>query len=657
MGGAGVGYMTGMGTRIEREHGIQSARDYYGKIALNLPVVMGGFQIGQQYGQALAIKLGKLSETFYGLPGVKQVSGQITSFKETGMMAKNIRMPRGIMGEYGLDSGRGNILISDKNINREYITSWEQIRGKRPDPFRNYMATERLGGYESSWELYRSTLNIPKTIYPIKQTYFQPSRTYLIPTKTGIKFISIGGNQQYVSYGNISPLETDFKFSSMGVGKKGGNIYGAGEISGDPNKMFVTGDEAYLHYPTKGSATIYGPKGEATVRLFASPVLRERSFYGLVSSQDIPAYGTSEYSAMFSSGSYRSYSPGTVKFSSEMPFSFGGRVFGESFYTESISFVKQMGGGSQLIRTRIGEGNIFGSKTIELPRIDYTKSFSGIKDGNPFKVYTDTSFTLYPEPPKPKLDFGAGMGDSSYVVKAEPPVGGGPVVDFKQYVPPPSYPSLRGGFSRIGIRTGLSQIEQFESGVYTGSDRWIDIFSGVRPTPPGIDVITPSMSFSEIGKLSAIGSLSGSLELSKSLNVNVNLPKVSNVVDVSRVSDIKTVPDIVSEVKPDVMQSQIQEQQVKQVSGLSLVTVAQTTTVNVPTVTSVQPSPVVEVPSPVFVLDLPTPTPIELLGFDFPGGFQKRGTRRKKKRLDVFSMPLFKIHPIEISRDILEAYY
>ncbi len=188
-----------MGTRIEQTQGIGSARAYYGRLALTSPIVIGGFQIGRGYGQALATKLGNVSQEFYGLPGIKQISNQITSFKETGLMAKSISRPRGTLG-YTLGD-RGSILLSDRgfgSFRRDYITSWEQIRGNRPDPFMSYRTNEFWGGYEHSWDFYRSTLK------PTALGRVQPTEVFFFDTGKK-QMVSLG---KYYNLGELPQLET-----------------------------------------------------------------------------------------------------------------------------------------------------------------------------------------------------------------------------------------------------------------------------------------------------------------------------------------------------------------------------------------------------------------------------------------------------------------
>jgi len=64
---------------------------------------------------------------------------------------------------------------------REVMTSWEQIRGKRPDSFTNYMSSNKWGAYSTSWKAYDTlALDFRYSLAPPKTSLF-PSNEFLKP--------------------------------------------------------------------------------------------------------------------------------------------------------------------------------------------------------------------------------------------------------------------------------------------------------------------------------------------------------------------------------------------------------------------------------------------------------------------------------------------
>ncbi len=156
-------------------------------------------------------KLGTVKE----LPGVRSIYGKISRFTETHAMRQTVKdypfyswegqkLPLGsrVKGRlielfheprpkdyFTPVDYRGELLLESRPYGTsKQVTSWEQISGKRPDPFTSYRPTKVWGGYEASWSLYHTTVTTPK-LFPFKKPIETPTRTWLIPTKEGIKYV------------------------------------------------------------------------------------------------------------------------------------------------------------------------------------------------------------------------------------------------------------------------------------------------------------------------------------------------------------------------------------------------------------------------------------------------------------------------------------
>jgi len=131
---------------------------------------------------------------------------------------------------------------------------------------------------------------------------------------------------------------------------------------------------------------------------------------------------------------------------------------------------------------------------------------------------------------------------------------------------------------------------------------------------------------------------------------------VGSIVDVFRLSDTRSVSEVISESRSDLMQQQMQ--QMKQASMLKtgLVTVQVPVTAVVPVVTPlVAPTTITTPVVDVGIFDMSPIVPnISLLGL--PSDSKRHDKDHRKKVFDIMSIPLFKIHPVEFNRRILDVF-
>ena len=370
---------------------------------------------------------------------------------------------------------------------REMITSWEQLRGKRIDPFMPKHPTA-----ETSWgwnpyvteSVYHPTFGqrfIQKK-YTLRHFGLESkSDSFFFYTKSGLKFFTT--KKSGFTFGKIVPIKTDLFNKQIGISKASKpSPYGMSESSGkiigtspagEPNYFFMMGRDV----------TRYG----------------QRSFFGVAQTKEIPtSFGSlpGDVVATETKGYYRYFSKGK---------------WGDPQYSRSVTASKQFGG------TTASPGR-YGFKTVDLPKFDFSISRSAISN---IRFATNRSLTFFDFAKKPALDFGGGIGTET-VPKGSGFGGGNQFSDLANE-------ALR-IFPKMDISNpfvvprgySLAQLEFLESGVSQTSGYWGGPSLSTATTPltgltttsiPSSLFLTSPLSLSLLSQHSLVSPITSSLSI------------------------------------------------------------------------------------------------------------------------------------------------
>lgn len=222
---------------------------------------------------------------------------------------------------------------------------------------------------------------------------------------------------------------------------------------------------------------------------------KEQPFHGLSRFEEIQLKGTgSDWVATKSVTSYNISKPTTQALTVYEPvtnYSFGGRLFRETYATESISISRNIGGTSRF-------PGKYGLSTVEKPDMTFGLSMSK-QLGTPWSGSTDVSFSalnLY----TPKVDFSStgGLGTET-IVKPDFSLPGGlgtslEKVEFPNWSAGISYPKTNllsggmGGYAEAYGYYNLGQLEWLEEGTEYSHPMWIEKISKPESQVSGFGV-------------------------------------------------------------------------------------------------------------------------------------------------------------------------
>ena len=309
-------------------------------------------------------------------------------------------------GKFGYESG----IISSERLNAGINKAQQSITNIKPTietklpvtkPFFNYMSQVKTK--ITTEDLFFARRHTPKFI----KTYFSSASPKSIQSKikqyqfsraskTYKKDVGYYGQELYpyavknklvkdVGRYKESEIRTPYEYYSAGTWIR------PEEIEFMPHKLPDTqtyiigldkGPKTLTYAKDKSSYSISGfkPLKDNQLYVYGKTFSRDTSvpelFHGIIKSEEtfMNRNLPSDVSAMKTIGSFK-VKPGTLKNKFiEYPsgeFSHGGRLFDESFQTESISFTKKIGGSTR-VPTK------YGLSTIDYPEIDYSISWNRI---------------------------------------------------------------------------------------------------------------------------------------------------------------------------------------------------------------------------------------------------------------------------------------
>ena len=356
------------------KQGMQGLRNSIRDMGVTLPFQFMGFKAGHQAGVSSYPKFKNVysgmdeayrSKVVSRLPGKSFVDKQVWMYK-----AKNPANAFMFKERLGFNVRRWfpkYPMVRQKigsNIVLKSMSKYKIKLGYRPSELRNIYRGPKM------WKRPEAIAIMPKEIVKTETFVFHTP-------KHGIKFVTKAVDNSYVSYGTLKPIGKNIGARVLrGSTKGGGKIVDVSPSIGKDVKFMVSGKSYYKYYtsPFEGARQSLGT----------------RLYYGIISSKDVMS-GHTDFTVTRSTGSFFSSSQPFTKALTvykPRPFSFGGRLFNESFYSESISYSKQFGGS-------ISIPGKYGLQTIETPDFTFSKTF-GVVDG--FKKFRDVSISRIVKP-------------------------------------------------------------------------------------------------------------------------------------------------------------------------------------------------------------------------------------------------------------------
>lgn len=505
--------------------GWSSIKEQFTKTAVTLPFVFGGYKIGYGRGFVSGSEMKTAFSKVYSSHVPKNIQSVFSMAKGKVLSPSDIAWGR-----------RWSPHVVKTYFGRSSPKSIQSVLGRRSFSRGSSIYRKDLGFY--GHELYPyavrsgvvrdvgrasvSDLSIPYSGYASGSWWSRPedivfmphkppeSSTYVFNTKLGTKFYSVAKDRSSYSIGEIKPL---------GAGKKDFN-------------MFVSGRSYQKVYSTSE-----GPLGTI-------PSVKKQLFYGIVGSDEVSLHGSrlsSDWVGMKQSGSFRVFTPSSsVKGLSvfkpiSQEYSFGGRLFKESYFVESMSLSRQMGGS-------VAKPGRWGFSSVDMPEYGFGFSRSKV-DG--MISSSDVSISMFPPKPKASLDYSSSI--SSFVspksgLVMPGGIGGGVKMEGVSF---PKLFSPQG--SLMGSRVSLGYLEGIEGGIYS-SGFW-------RGSIPVMGVGVSSIAVSSVKPMSKVGidSMVLSMKDIQLLN-NVSIGSVSGMV----VGSIQSLSPISKTgVKSDIKTSQV----------------------------------------------------------------------------------------------------
>ena len=377
-----------------------------GTIGTQLVAFSAGYASGFEYtgktARTIKTKLGsiKTSNTFKNytsgikrIPYVEKFTGEISHFKKIGEFKSYISKgdvstqfavrrytPEFVKTYFSKSSPKSvQSMISSKQFTKSRLQFTKDIKyyGQElyPTAVRSGLAKD-VGLFSATENLSYKNYNIADWKLP-EDTTFMPSKkdveTTTFLTEKGIKFITKAKDQSSITIGTMKPLTTGTQSVQIGVGKEGGKIFDA--------KTSLTGE---MRYYVSGETTFKYYEGKSLV-----PSIGKERFYGIIQTKEIPLSRnlSSDITATYSRGSFFSSTKpmqkGLVEYTGK-PFSFGGRLFNETYSIESISY-------SKTIDSSIGTPTKTGFKQTEIPELTYSKSYGKVNNIN---LIEETGITI-----------------------------------------------------------------------------------------------------------------------------------------------------------------------------------------------------------------------------------------------------------------------
>lgn len=414
VGAAGLSYTAGSVTKTWREHGIQAAREQVGSLVYMTPVAIAGYQVGQYYGYNLPNKIGVLKNTFskaYSQYMPQRIQSTFNQARYNVLNAKpltknlfNPLSPKNIWGRYSN--------IKARYIAKRYAAEVSYY-GPELYPYARRAGLVKARGmytYESfgGIKLYPEYTSIGYFKWPERDIEIMPHK---IPTETttyltakGIKIVTKGLDESFAGRYTVKPLTQGGSVSEiMGKGwVKGGDIMRIKPT--EPFKMFVEGEVWQKVYTAKT-----GPYS-------IIPSIRRYGVTGITESLEIPL-PKGDLVGFKTTGSFYiseampinlpTWKPGITvidhrilsgQINTNKPYSFGGRLFKENLYTETLSF-------SKTFDESFGIPGKYGFKSIEAPKgTTITYSFGRYTGVKSYGFSQDISLSIIP---KPKTTLGA----------------------------------------------------------------------------------------------------------------------------------------------------------------------------------------------------------------------------------------------------------